>query len=90
MATNEIIFETLGKQEKVLLLKAFDYGVDNEGFILDNSGNKIASQENPSEFLNIENAMLIPGSLKVVDGTPTNISKFIRERITKDDTSTTY
>lgn len=87
---SEIIFEALEKKEKILLLKAFDFDVDEKEYILDSSGNKIPSQENPSEFLNIENAMLIPGSLEVIDGTPTSISKFIRERVTQDDTSTKY
>lgn len=79
----DIIFEELGKEEKKLLLKAFDYGVDSEGFILDHDGNRILSKEIPNTFLNLENSMLTPGSLNVEDGTPTSISKFIREKLGK-------
>lgn len=82
---HEIIFEELGEMERILLLRAFDYDVDEEGYVLSPSGNKIHSKENPSEFLLAKNAMLIPGSLEVVDGTPTSISKFIREKVASDD-----
>lgn len=75
----EIIFEELGKEERTLLLRAFDYDVDQEGCILDVSGARIFSKENPNEFLRVEAAALTPGSLEVRDGTPTSISKFIRE-----------
>lgn len=82
----DIIFEELTKEEKILLLRAFDYDADEEGYILDKNGGRILSEECPNEFLTLENAALIPGSLKVIDGSPTSISKFIREDIetTKD------
>ena len=77
----EIIFEELGKQERVLLLRAFGYDVDEEDFILSPSGTRIPSDEMPSKYLKVEDSMIIPGSMKVTDGTPTAISKFIRERV---------
>ncbi len=82
----DIIFEELTKEEKLLLLRAFDYDVDEDGYILDKNGGRIKSEECPNEFLTIENAALIPGSLEVIDSSPTSISKFIRENIeaTKD------
>lgn len=76
----KIIFEELGIKERILLLRAFDYDVDQKGYVLTQSGNRIPSTENPSKFLLAEKAMLIPGSLEVVDASPTHISKFIRER----------
>ncbi len=75
----EIIFEELGNEERILLLRAFDYDVDEEGCILNTSGARIPSKENPNEFLHVETAALTPGSLEVRDGTSTGISKFIRE-----------
>ncbi len=75
----EIIFEELGKEERTLLLRAFDYDVDDKGNVLNSSGAKIPSQENPEEFLHVETAALTPGSLEVRDGTPSSISKFLRE-----------
>lgn len=77
--TKEIIFEELGKKERILLLRAFDYDVDEEGCILDTFRARIPSKENPNEFLRVEAAALTPGSLEVRDGTPSSISRFIRE-----------
>lgn len=83
----DIFFDKLGRDETVLLLRAFDYDVDKDGFILSPAGNKIQSEEIPSEFLKLHNVALIPGSLKVIDGSPTSISKFIRERAGVQDGS---
>jgi hypothetical protein len=77
----KIIFEELKKQERELLLKAFDYNIDTEGYIIDRTGSRIPSKELPSKFLRVEDSMLIPGSLEIVDGTPTSIAKFIREKV---------
>jgi len=78
---DQIKFEELSKKERTLLLKACDYDVDSEGYVLSPTGNRIPSNEIPYIFLRVENSMLIPGSLEVVDGTPTAISKFIREKV---------
>ena len=77
----KIIFEELNIDERTLLLRAFDYDTDSNGFIVDSSGSKIPSKETPSKFLKVEEASLIPGSLEVIDGTPTSIAKFIREKV---------
>ena len=78
---DQIKFEELSIKERLLLLKAFDYDVDSDGYVLSPTGNRIASNETPYTFLRVENSMLIPSSLEVVDGTPTAISKFIREKV---------
>lgn len=75
----DIRFVELKKPEKILLLRAFDYDVDLEGYILDPTSSRIPSSEVPGEFLRLEDASLLPGTLNVCDGTPTAISKFIRE-----------
>jgi len=77
----KIVFEELSKEERTLLLRAFDYDVDSEGYILDQTGSKIPSEEIPSTFLKVEDATLIPGSLGVIDSTPTSIAKFIRMKV---------
>lgn len=77
----EVIFEELGREERILLLKAFGYDVDEEDFIISPAGSRIPSDEMPSMYLKVEDSMIIPGSMKVTDGTPTAISKFIRERV---------
>ena len=77
----EITFEEIGNEEKKLLLKAFDYDVDDKGHIFTPSGSQVFSKESPDKALTLDNIALTPGSLKVIDGTPTSISKFIRESI---------
>lgn len=79
----EIIFEELNKKERLLLLRAFDYDVDKEGHIMSPSGVKIQSEETPGKYLQVEDSALIPGSLEVIEGTPTSISKFIRDKVEK-------
>jgi len=83
----DVIFDELGKKEQKLLLKAFDYNIDKEGFVLTPSGSRIPSGDVPSKYIRAEDAALIPGSLKVIDSTPTAISKFIREEIEDRDAS---
>lgn len=75
----EIKFENLDSKEKLLLLRAFDFEIDTEGYILSPNGTRIPSEEVPGKFIKLDEAALIPGSLRVIDGTPTSISKFIRE-----------
>ena len=74
-------FMELNKDEKLLLLKAFDYDIDKQENVIDQSGNKIKSLETPNTFIKLDDAFLKPGSLEVTDGTPTSISKFIREQL---------
>ncbi len=81
-------FEELGIPERTLLLRAFDYDVDDEGFILNPKGFKIRSDENPRKYLRIGEAMIVSytnidivgdiKTLEILDGTPTSISKFLR------------
>lgn len=77
----EIVFEKLEKEEKILLLRAFDYDVDSDGYVLSPNGTRVPSEEVPGRYIRLEEAMFVPGSLKVIDGTPTSISKFIREYV---------
>ncbi len=81
-------FEELGIPERALLLRAFDYDIDEEGFILDPKGSKIRSDEDPKKYLTVEEAMIVSytgidivdarRTLEVLDGTPTSVSKFLR------------
>ncbi|MFH1802880.1 MAG: hypothetical protein ABH864_05540 [archaeon] len=80
----ELIFEELGKNERTLLLRAFDYDVDGEGNVLDKNGKKITSNENPNKLIKAEFATLVPGSLEVIDGTPTALAKYLREKVESD------
>jgi hypothetical protein len=81
----KIIFEELGVKERTLLLRAFGYDVDEEGYILTPNHVKILSKEVPKSFLRVENTLLTPGgSLEILDGSTTSVSKFIIERVEKD------
>ena len=84
----EILFETLEEAELKLLIRAYGYDIDTKGDILSPSGKKMQSEEMPSEYLNIKNVALVPGSLKPIDGSPTAISKFIREEIEESHDTT--
>lgn len=75
----ELVFEELGENERILLLRANGFDIDDGGFILDNSGRRIRSKEDPKRFLESKVACLVSGSLYVIDGTPTAISELIRE-----------
>jgi hypothetical protein len=76
----DIVFEELNKKEMKLLLSAYDYDIDSEGYILSPSGHRVPSEEQPAEFLHYKRVAIVPGgSLKPIDGSPTSISKFIRE-----------
>ena len=44
-------FEELGKQERVLLLRAFEYDVDEDDYVISPAGNKIPSKEIPTPIL---------------------------------------
>jgi hypothetical protein len=81
----EIIFEELGEKERILLLRAFNYDVDEFGYVLTESSKKIQSKENPRKFIQAKFAALIPGSLEVIDGTPTAISEYLRIRSEKEN-----
>lgn len=80
----DIIFEELGEKERILLLRAFDYNVDSEGNILDKNGKKINSSENPEGFIKAKFASLVPGSLGIIDGSPTALAKYLREKVESD------
>ena len=86
----EIIFEELGEKERILLLRANDFDVDKEGYVLNPSGNRIISKENPKKFIKAKFACLIPGSLEVIDGTPTAISEFLRKEESDKDKDNDY
>ena len=77
----KVKFEELTKEEKILLISAYDYDVTEDDYILDPYGNKIQSREIPSNFLKIDEVALTAGSLNIIDGTPTSISKFIRDKV---------
>ncbi len=80
----QIIFDKLGEKETALLLRAFDYDVDSEDFVLDTSGKRIASEEIPSKYLKLNEVALTPGSLKVIEGSSEALSRFIREKLEPD------
>lgn len=83
----EIIFEELGEKERILLLRAFNYDVDEKGYVINQNGQKIKSNENPNQFIQAKFACLVPGSLEIIDGTPTALAKYLIEKVESDGTN---
>ena len=74
-------FEELGDAEKKLLLDAYNYEVDEKGIIVDSLLKEPVVSEDIKKPIFLENASLLPGSLKIINTTPLTISKFLREKI---------
>ena len=75
-----IQYEKLDLTERIILLKAFDYDVDEEGFIIDLTGSRIPSDEGPYKYLKFEDAMIALSyhpCLKISDGTSISISELL-------------
>lgn len=79
--TEQFKFEELQDNEKKVLLSAYDYGVDEDGDIVDLLlKEKIISKRTKAPF-NLKNVALLPGSLKIMDSDPLTISRYLREQI---------
>lgn len=77
-------FEEITNDEKKILLSAFGYSVDDEGYIIDSLLNQqVISPETKKPFT-LENATFVQGSLKIIDSDPLTISRYLREEIDKD------
>lgn len=80
-----IILEELPREAREVLLRAFDYDVDSDGYVINLEGKRVPSQENPLHGIHIDNVFLKPGSLEVLEGSPTAISKYLREQVEPSD-----
>jgi len=76
----DLIIEELGEKERILLLRANNFDVDKEGYVINLSKERIPSKQNPKKFIKAKFACLVPGSLEVLDGTPVAISEFFRKK----------
>ncbi len=76
----DLMIEELGEEERILLLRANNFDVDREGYVINLSKERIPSKQNPKKFIQAKFACLIPGSLEVLDGTPVAISEFFRKK----------
>jgi len=74
-------FEELGNEEKKLLLNAYNYEVNEGGVIVDTLLKEPLISQDSQKPIKLENASLLPGSMKIIDTTPLTISKFLREKI---------
>ena len=81
-SSTQMNFEEIGIPERKALLWAYGYSVEEDGTILSPENQKLLSEENPLEYLKIGEVLITPskrGSLDIRDGTPTSISKYLRE-----------
>ena len=77
----EFRFECLSDEEKIILLSAYEYKVDESGDIIDSiDGEKVLSKLTRKP-LNLKNAALLPGSLEITDSDPVTLSRYLREKI---------
>lgn len=63
---------------KTELLKALDYGVDGEGYVVDSKGKRVSDRyiEKP---VRLENMAIFPGSTVVLDDNPLSIASYLEE-----------
>jgi len=73
----ELKFETLSREEAQILLKAYDYDLDSEDYIIDTENNKRITEN--GEYVHISNAALLPGSLRINKSDPLSLSEYMRE-----------
>ena len=77
----EIEFQELTNDEKKVLLSAFNFVVDERGFIYDALLNeKVVSKANGKPFT-INNVAMITGSLHLINSDPVSLSRYIREEL---------
>ena len=69
--------------KKKTLIKSYNFEVNEEGVIIDYLLNEPLISNETRRPIKLENASLIPGSLKIVDTTPLTISKLLRKRRVK-------
>ena len=77
-------FQELTDDEKKILLSSFNYIVDEDGNIIDNTLNEKVISKTSKNPINIKNVALLAGSLIVTDSDPLTLSRYLRERIEDD------
>lgn len=73
-----MIFDELNDEEKILLLSAFDYKVE-ENIIIDKLMNEPVKSEITGKPISLQEATIVPGSMKIIDSSPLSVSKYLRE-----------
>lgn len=80
----EVKFQSLSEGEKLELLKALGYDVDEEGFIVNPDGSLHKGKYTGEEVL-FENAFIMPGSTVIDTASSVTLSKYIGEYIETDN-----
>jgi hypothetical protein len=81
MAVKNFEFEEISDEQKKLLLSAFGYSVDQEGYIIDSLlARKVISQETRQPFT-LKNTTFVQGSLRLIDSDPLVVSRYLREEV---------
>ncbi|MBI2184219.1 MAG: hypothetical protein HYU39_04585 [Thaumarchaeota archaeon] len=66
------------KEFKVALLKALNYNVDKNGFVIDSNGKRVIDKY-VDRAVRLENMAIFPGSTIVMDDNPLSIASYIEE-----------
>lgn len=73
---SEISFIEVNNEEKKLLLDILDYGVDEEGFIIDNKTKKHHICPFSKTPVSISDSSLLPGSTVIINTTALTLSEY--------------
>jgi len=66
------------REFRVALLKELGYGVDREGFVIDDKGKKVVDKYSDKQ-VRIDNMAVFPGSTVIMDDNLLSISSYIEE-----------
>lgn len=77
---SKVVLEDLTADEKELLLSAFGYSIDEEGFIVDTLLGERVTSKNTRQPLKSNSVAMIPGSLNFIDADPVTLSEFLRNK----------
>lgn len=84
MISNFKKFLKLDDNQKLILLKALDYDVDEEGFVIDsNKKNVICKYTNQPVHFNT--ASILPGSTIIINTSLLTLSEYVTEYLESDE-----
>ena len=72
-------FISLDYDRKVILLNALGYGVDREGYIIEEDTKKRVVCKYTNKYVKINGASILPGSTVIINTSPVTLSEYIEE-----------
>jgi len=69
----------LNDEQKSILLKALDYGIDSKGFIIETKTNKKVLCKYTNKPVSLNNASILPGSTIIINTSLITLSEYTSE-----------